>query len=1014
MRTVVDQNEADISNELRRFWELEHMGIQTKDTVCDKVNDTIVREFEAKIKHNEDGRYEVHIPWKTSDPCLPRNKRTAEERLNSLTKRLLKNQHVMMEYDTTIRQYLNDGHAERVDIKANADGPVFYLPHRAVFRPDKASTKVRIVFDASSSASDCPSLNDCLEVGPNLNPDLLATILRFRKHSVAVTADIEKAFLQISLNPNDRDAFRFMWYTFMPESGRPLSEIEVWRMTRVPFGAASSPFLLAATLRYHFNLMSSTYPETYRKLTDGFYVDDFVTSVRSREEAEILHDEANKVLSAAGMHIRKWATNDSELQVSFRTKNKDNSQVKKVLGIVWNTTNDVLSPPMDSLDQFLTKKRDTKRCLLQVSARIYDPLGILSAYTVKAKILSQRAWELGIGWDDELPEHIGKEWQQRCKGIPFLPKITVPRAITDDDSVVSRSIHCFCDASQQAYGAVLHLRTVYEDGSINVVIVAAKSRVAPLKRVSLPRLELLGALVGARLTHHVTATLNYEGLTMRYWTDSTVVLHWVKGSASRWKPFVANRVTEIQSMCNPSDWHHCPGESNPADLLTRGVLPDMLMKDDFWWKGPEWLNNEEALWPKFEVDTLELPETTSREERKNATAMMATDAHVSTPLLTLENHSSLLTVLRITAWIKRFIHNCRQKDARISGPLNAAEIQSSLRQWIRQVQRESFPGELEILSSDKNTVGETSPLRTLSPYVDKDQIMRLRGRLQQRDAEAAVKHPIILPKDHDFTSKLITQEHLRLLHGGVRDTLVQLRESNWILRGRQAVKRAIHQCLTCRKWRSKPADEAMAPLPRDRVTEAEPFVVSGIDFAGPLFYKTETGSSKAYIVLFTCAVTRAVHLELVTDLTAATFLLTFRGFISRRGICHTVYTDNALTFKHASKDLKQLWTEMRGGEVQDYFSGTQITLKFIVERAAWWGGFWERMVRTVKTTLRKVLGTSSLTLDQLTTLLTEVEAMVNSRPISFVYSDSNEPDPLSPAHFLVGKHITRLSDQPTV
>ncbi|XP_064475284.1 uncharacterized protein LOC135389165 [Ornithodoros turicata] len=154
-----------------------------------------------------------------------------------------------MEYDTTIRQYLNDGHAEKVDIKANADGPVFYLPHRDVFRPDKASTKVRIVFDASSSASDCPSLNDCLEVGPNLNPDLLATILRFRKHSVAVTADIEKAFLQISLNPNDRDAFRFMWYTFMPESGRPLSEIEVWRMTRVPFGAASSPFLLAATLR---------------------------------------------------------------------------------------------------------------------------------------------------------------------------------------------------------------------------------------------------------------------------------------------------------------------------------------------------------------------------------------------------------------------------------------------------------------------------------------------------------------------------------------------------------------------------------------------------------------------------------------------------------------------------------------------------------------------------------------------------------------------------------------------
>lgn len=222
------------------------------------------------------------------------------------------------------------------------------------------------------------------------------------------------------------------------------------------------------------------------------------------------------------------------------------------------------------------------------------------------------------------------------------------------------------------------------------------------------------------------------------------------------------------------------------------------------------------------------------------------------------------------------------------------------------------------------------------------------------------------------------------------------------------MKKVVHQCLKCRKQSCPPASEQVAPLPADRVTQGNPFDVVGVDFAGPLMCRESGGTRKCCIALLTCAVTRAVHLELVSDLSATAFLLAFKRFVARRGMCTTVYSDNALTFKRSSKDLKMMFSSLQSEETQSYFSNHQIRWKYIVERAAWWGGFWERLVRSVKVSLRKVLGRSSLNFEELTTVLTEVEAVINSRPLTFVYSDVEEPEPLSPGHFLVGRKLTTL------
>eukprot|EP00063_Salmo_salar_P005820 XP_013980655.1 PREDICTED: uncharacterized protein LOC106561338 [Salmo salar] len=250
------------------------------------------------------------------------------------------------------------------------------------------------------------------------------------------------------------------------------------------------------------------------------------------------------------------------------------------------------------------------------------------------------------------------------------------------------------------------------------------------------------------------------------------------------------------------------------------------------------------------------------------------------------------------------------------------------------------------------------------------------------------------------------------MHSGARDTLVQIRERYWILRARQLVKSTVARCIVCKRFKARARQQVTAPLPKYRITESPPFEVTGVDFAGPLYVKENGSVKKSYIAQFTCAVTRAVHLELVSDQSTETFLLALKRLISRKGLCKVIYSDNAKTFMRADQDLKELWKAIEEPQLLAFYSERGITWRFIAERAAWWGGFWERLVRSVKTCLRKVLGRASFNFEEMCTVLAEVEAILNSRPLTFVHNEVDEPQPLTPAHFLVGKRITSLPPKP--
>lgn len=356
----------------------------------------------------------------------------------------------------------------------------------------------------------------------------------------------------------------------------------------------------------------------------------------------------------------------------------------------------------------------------------------------------------------------------------------------------------------------------------------------------------------------------------------------------------------------------------------------------------------------------------------------------------------------------RFVNNCRHTKKNLQGPLKTEEIGEARLKLLRQVQREAFEDELNQLERGKQCSG-SSDLRTLNVFIDGRGLLRLRGRLQHSDLGYETARSVVLPSTHHFVELLIFSTHRRLLHAGCMDTLTQLRETFWIIRARQVVKKALSRCLVCRRMSSKSATEPVAPLPRDRVMEVDPFAVTGLDFAGPVLTKDEGKiKKKSYILLLTFAVTRAIHLEVVSDPSTGSFLLAFRGIVARRGLCQTIYSDNAQTFHRESAEFRKIWKTMREQKSLNYLSSQGINWNFIAPRAAWWGGFWERLVRSVKTPLKKVLGCSYVTYEELSTILTEIEAVINSRPLTSISSDPDKPEPLTPAHFFVGKRLTSL------
>ena len=336
--------------------------------------------------------------------------------------------------------------------------------------------------------------------------------------------------------------------------------------------------------------------------------------------------------------------------------------------------------------------------------------------------------------------------------------------------------------------------------------------------------------------------------------------------------------------------------------------------------------------------------------------------------------------------------------------------------WIKSVQTTAFVDELSFLN--RKSSKSTPPIRVaqFGLFLSENQTIRCKGRISNASLPTSSKSPILLPAKHTFVKLVIKQTRDRVKHSGINASPTALRERYWVLRGRATVKKVIRRCVVCRRYEASPCKPShFADLPSHRVSDDPPFTHIGLDFAGPLYVKetrrslqtSDSDSNKVYVCLFTCASTRAVHLELTRGLTVQDFLLAFRRFASRRGLTATIQSDNAKTFQSFSKEIRKI---ARSPEVWKYLTDNRITWNFIVEKEPWWGGYWERLVRSIKSPIKKVIGGSTASYDEMCTLLTEVEAVINARPLTYVYDDEESVSyPLTPSDLIYGRRITALN-----
>ncbi|XP_045457504.1 uncharacterized protein LOC123667707 [Melitaea cinxia] len=751
---------------LKRFWEMENEPnlIKKEMTNSEKVCEDL---FDSTTVRDDEGRFIVRLPFATDDPKCQYGKTEvrAVNRLERLERKLSKDLKLREEYNKVMSEYLSMNHMRMVSESELQKSKAVYLPHHAVVSEDKDTTKVRVVFDASSKGDNGVSLNDELLVGPRLQQDLRHILMRWRHHKICIVADIVKMYRMVRVAGKDTDFQRIVW-RFDPSE--PIQPVKV--------------------LHRLAELEQKRYPLAAAITKQGYYMDDLMTGSDTVSEAIKIYEEMNELMRSAGFELQKWNSNNErfleqigKIETSERQIIKLNDLIK-VLGLSWNRKNDNFEYVVD-----LPEPKDlvTKRQVLSEVARLYDPLGWISPVVVNAKILIQKLWSGCVEWDESLTDELHDEWLKYRQELVDLKNLKIPRWLNFTQEC-KRELHVFSDSSKTAFAAAVYTRVIDRSNRVYVHLLAAKTRVAPIvKEISIPRLELCGATLAAKLICEVSQVLDIPKKHLYGWTDSTIVLAWLQGGSSRWATFVSNRVSTILNIMDYQQWSHVSSETNPADCASRGLSPKDLREHTLWWRGPQWLSEATVKTESIQVDTHE-------EERiKSLTVLSNIEEN-----FIWSKYSSLNKLLKIVSYCRRVLNYKLKKDNRPKLPkyITSSEMNETLLGCIKQVQEREFLFEIKQLNTE-GCVPKKSKLRSLCPFLDQKGILRVSGRIAQSDACYDMKHPIIMPGKHHFTKVLIADGHAKTLHGGPQAMLNLIRTKYWILRAKERVKNILENAL---------------------------------------------------------------------------------------------------------------------------------------------------------------------------------------------------------------------------
>ncbi|XP_058828118.1 uncharacterized protein LOC131688011 [Topomyia yanbarensis] len=878
-----DVTNEDIHGLLKSHYALEE---SVEATAQESAEDKRAMEIMERTTKRIGERFQTGLLWKENKPQFPESIQMALRRNLQLERKLMKNPELYTKVRMQIEEYVEKGYAHlatKEELENTEAGKAWYLPINVVLEPKKPG-KVRIVWDAAATVQGV-SLNSKLLKGPDLLVPLVAVIIGFRERRIAFGGDLKEMFHQLKIIKEDRQAQRFLFRS------NPEEDPKVYVMDVATFGSTCSPSSAQFVKNRNAVEHASQYPEAADAIINRHYVDDYFDSVDTIQEAVQRAKQVKLVHKNGGFEIRNWVSNSPEVLRSLGEDkpvvavyfNQDKETLReRVLGLVWNPILDEFSfstRQREEVDQYLHGgKRPTKRIAMSCVMGFFDPLGLLSLFTIHGKIVLQHLWRKGCDWDAVMDDESWKLWKRWVDLLPEVEAIRIPRCYIGNavsTEIESLELHIFTDASEHAYGCVAYLRVLIK-GRIQCSLVMSRAKVAPLKRQSIPRLELMAAVLGARMYRTIERMLTLHISRCVLWTDSRTVCSWLQSDQYKYKQFVAFRVGEILDLTQVVDWRWIPTKLNIADVLTKWGRGPPLQSDGEWFLGPSSLLLPECQWPSSQFPSGETDEDARR-------------VVLFHEVIKIEAISRWNRLLRVTATVLRFIGNCKRKQKglpiltakattnqqlmlktahpAVQTPLQKNELLEAEKVLWKQAQWNSFPDEMSVLTSNlqlapgqkAERIPKRSALYKYSPTLDEDGVLRVDGRLVNAEAMSFnQRYPVILSRFHTVTKKIIQYYHEQFGHTN-RDTVFnEIRKKFEIPNLRAAVSRVAGECVWCKVHRCVPHTPRMAPLPVQRVTPGKrPFNSVGVDYLGPVEVTVGRRKEKRWVAVFTCLAVRA-------------------------------------------------------------------------------------------------------------------------------------------------------------
>ena len=960
------------------------------------------KNFQNSIEFKS-GKYHVDVPFdnKVIDK-VPNNFAVCKVLAGKVHQKLLK-QNLANEYFEIFESQLQEGIIQPLPEQFNVNEYKF-VPHRPVIRTDPLvkSTKIRAVFNCSFRNGKTPSLNDSVDFPQDLMKDLVDLFLYFRTNKYFLTADIQKAFLNVKFNRQcDANKFSFIVYH--------QNKFNYFQYQSAIFGFVLSPFFLQAVLKYHASLQPELDTQNY--IANHFYVDNLIITDNSSKNLTDTTSVIYEAIEEGGFHLRDWNSNVVDVTKCVESKDAhvNNSETFKVLGYVLDPVNESFSVKKCDLDI----DANTKRAILSGVSSIFDPSGMILPVTTLGKLLMRDITKLKLDWDEVVPKEISIVWARFVKQVAKLQdKINIPRFTYNSDKPFK--LHVFADASKDLIAC-----SVYVSQGKHSALLFAKNKLTPIISKTMPTLELLAFELAVKVLFKIVTSeyFNKRNLTeINFYSDSQVALTWILNRfAPKRNLFACNRIKSITSMLSnltqlqlKFEIYYANTSENVADLISRSLTSPRIMQImSIYHSGPDWLTAQYP--PVYQLNSI--PTKYIKDKKLVYAVLDAGDSgKLSSSIVDITRFSSYNKLLNSLAYVFKFIDKLASRPV-LSFVHYRAKAFNYL---VTNMQKYCFPVEYNYLSAQIITRNPPKLVMQLKLYLDSEGLIRSKGRFNQSalfSYDAA--NPVLISGSSPLASLLINYAHKECLHMGLNSTLYYLRNMGfWLTRARVSVRKIVGGCMICLKYRAKSFNPPEAgDLPASRIDQITPFSATGLDYTGHFTLIDYSGQYiKAYILLFTCLTTRAVHLEIVPSMTAQHFINAFIRFCNRFGTPREIYSDNARTFLAASNILQSV---IHHDLVQNLFIEKHISFKTIPIYSPNQGGSWERLVGLTKQVLHKTYNTNYFKYDHFQTIISDAQNVINNRPL-FYNSSAQEIDVVSPNMLIApNNHFPLLKYSPT-